>query len=99
MVGDGFHLLSLDPRGVNKSRPAARCYPNKAVRRRKFRPSDPDPYSRSKERLAWTKNYVQACADNMGEHGRYINTPQTAADMNSILDAVGQHEMLFWGFS
>jgi pimeloyl-ACP methyl ester carboxylesterase len=35
----------------------------------------------------------------MGEHGKYINTPQTAADMNSILDAVGQEDMAYWGFS
>lgn len=35
----------------------------------------------------------------MGEHGLYINTPQTAADMNSILDAVGQQDMYYWGFS
>lgn len=35
----------------------------------------------------------------MGEHGEYINTPQTAADMNSILDAVGQENMFYWGFS
>ena len=35
----------------------------------------------------------------MGEHGKYINTPQTAADMNSILDAIGQQKMYYWGFS
>lgn len=35
----------------------------------------------------------------MGEHGKYVNTPQTAADMNSILDAVGQGKMVYWGFS
>lgn len=33
------------------------------------------------------------------EHGLYLNTPQTAADMNSILDAVGQKDMVYWGFS
>jgi pimeloyl-ACP methyl ester carboxylesterase len=35
----------------------------------------------------------------MGEHGKYLNTPQTAADMNSILDALGQQDMIYWGFS
>lgn len=35
----------------------------------------------------------------MGEAGAYFNTPQTAADMDSILDAVGQEKMLYWGFS
>ncbi|CAG9986628.1 unnamed protein product [Clonostachys byssicola] len=51
------------------------------------------------EIFAWADNYVQACADVMGEHGIYINTPQTAADMNSILDALGQESMAYWGFS
>jgi hypothetical protein len=27
LVGDGFHLLGFDPRGVNQSRPLASCYP------------------------------------------------------------------------
>lgn len=35
----------------------------------------------------------------MAEYAAYINTPQTAADMNSILDAVGQKDMIYWGFS
>lgn len=45
------------------------------------------------------ENGAKACEDTMGEHGAYINTPQTAADMNSILDAIGQEEMYYWGFS
>lgn len=98
-VGDAFHLLSFDPRGVNKSRPAARCYPDAKTRKNNFRMSDPDAFTNSISRYAWTHNYVQGCVDNMGDHGKYINTPQTAADMNSILDAVGQQPMLFWGFS
>jgi len=31
----------------------------------------------------------------MGEHGKYVNTSQTAADMNSILDALGQADMVY----
>lgn len=30
---------------------------------------------------------------------KYINTPETAADMNTILDALGQQDMYYWGFS
>jgi pimeloyl-ACP methyl ester carboxylesterase len=33
IVGDGFHLLSFDPRGVNNSSPAAICYPDQQTRR------------------------------------------------------------------
>lgn len=45
------------------------------------------------------ENRARACRDIMGVHGRFINTPQTAADMNSILDALGQRDMYYWGFS
>ncbi|PHH72179.1 hypothetical protein CDD80_4720 [Ophiocordyceps camponoti-rufipedis] len=99
VVGENYHLLSFDPRGIGKSRPAAVCYPTQAARRNRFRFTDPDPLSQSVTRYAWTSNYVQSCADMMKGYGKYLNTPQTAADMNSILDAVGQKDMLFWGFS
>jgi hypothetical protein len=38
-------------------------------------------------------NLARACVDTTGEQRAYINTPQTAADMNSILDTIGQKEM------
>ena len=31
----------------------------------------------------------------MGEHSRYINTPQSAADMISILGEVGEEKMVY----
>ena len=99
IVGEGFHLLGFDPRGVNGSRPQAACYPDGETRRKLSSLRDSKPLEDSPEIFAWTKNFVQACADTMGEHGKYINTPQTAADMNSILDAVGQSDLVYWGFS
>ena len=99
IVGEGFHLLSFDPRGVNGSRPLASCYPDGETRRKLSSLRDSKPLEDSPEIFAWTKNFVKACADTMGEHGKYVNTPQTAADMNSILDAVGQNDMVYWGFS
>jgi len=99
IVGEGFHLLSFDPRGVNLSRPLASCYPDTEARRALSAVNDGDIVYDSPELYAWTQNYVRACVDTMGEHGKYINTPQTAADMNHILDAVGQEDMVYWGFS
>ncbi|VUC20405.1 unnamed protein product [Clonostachys rosea] len=99
IVGEGYHLVSFDPRGVNTSRPLATCYPDSQSRQRLSRVRNVDPVLDSGEIFAWTENYVQACADVMGEHGNYVNTPQTAADMNSILDALGQENMAYWGFS
>ncbi|PFH58542.1 hypothetical protein XA68_13543 [Ophiocordyceps unilateralis] len=95
MVGPDYHILSFDPRGVGSSLPAARCAPVGEVEKLEPGPAqlrDPDSF-------ASTTNLVRACAESMGEHGKYINSPQTAADMNSILDAVGQEKMVFWGVS
>ncbi|OIW23774.1 alpha/beta-hydrolase [Coniochaeta ligniaria NRRL 30616] len=98
IVGEDFHLLSFDPRGVNRSAPQTTCYPDDETRTRlsdvrSARAED------SPELYAWTHNFVQACLNTTGEHGLYVNSPQTAADMNSILDAVGQQDMFYWGFS
>ncbi|KAL2151083.1 hypothetical protein VTH82DRAFT_6181 [Thermothelomyces myriococcoides] len=99
LVGDGFHLLSFDPRGVNGSSPLATCYRNEEDRRALSSPAKPGVVEDSGELWAWTGGFVQACRDVMGSAGAYINTPQTAADMNSILDAVGQQGLYYWGFS
>ncbi|KAJ5188350.1 Alpha/beta hydrolase fold-1 [Penicillium cf. griseofulvum] len=58
-----------------------------------------DAAADSPEIYAWARNFAKACADTMGDYAPYINTPQTAADMNSILDAVGREDMIYWGFS
>ncbi|CAK3902231.1 Carboxylesterase A [Lecanosticta acicola] len=99
IVGEGFHLLSFDPRGINGSKPNANCYPTQEARRKLSSVRSSEVVHDSPELFAWTHNFVQACADTLGEHGKYINTPQTAADMNSILDAIGQQDMVYWGFS
>lgn len=99
IVGEGFHLLSFDPRGINGSTPKALCYPDRETRRNLAAPLPTRLIEDSGQGFANAQNFVRACADTMGEHGLYINTPQTAADMNSILDAVGQKDMVYWGFS
>lgn len=99
IVGEGFHLLSFDPRGVNGSRPKATCYADADTKRQLSQVRTAKVLEDSAEVYAWTQNFVRACADTIGEHAAYVNTPQTAADMNSILDAVGQRDMIYWGFS
>ncbi|KAJ5793849.1 Alpha/beta hydrolase fold-1 [Penicillium paradoxum] len=98
IVGEGFHLLTFDPRGVNSSTPTASCYPDPKTRRElsNIRQRDATDIP---EIYAWAQNFAKACPETMGEYAAYINTPQTAADMNSILDAVGQEDMIYWGFS
>lgn len=99
VVGENYHILSFDPRGVNSSRPAALCFENDQERAAKMLQCTPDALKYSPDTNAWASTFTQGCSDNVGEHGKYINTPQTAADMNSILDAVGQEDLAYWGFS
>jgi pimeloyl-ACP methyl ester carboxylesterase len=99
IVGEGFHLLSFDPRGVNSSSPAATCYPDAKSAAKLGGVRASNPLTDSPEVWAWTQNFAKACADTMGEHAKYTNSPQTAADMNNILDAIGQKNMIYWGFS
>lgn len=100
IVGEGFHLLSFDPRGINGSKPSASCYPNDDARRNIPKPVQPrNAFTDSGDLWAWASGFSQACADTMGEYAPHINTPQTAADMNNILEAVGQDDMYYWGFS
>ncbi|KAI0967266.1 alpha/beta-hydrolase [Xylaria arbuscula] len=99
IVGEDFHLVAFDPRGVNGSTPLATCYPDAETRRALGPVRDKRVIEDSAELYAWSANYVRACADTMGVHGRYLDTPQTAADMNSILTALGQEHMVYWGFS
>ncbi|KAK4143501.1 Alpha/Beta hydrolase protein [Dichotomopilus funicola] len=100
IVGDGFHILGFDPRGVNASSPRVTCFPNDEARQRlsagiRAKKVVED----SGELFAWMGPHVKGCAEIAGEHAEYVNTPQTAADMNSILDGVGQKGMVYWGFS
>lgn len=99
VIGEEFHLLSFDPRGVNGSIPQALCYPDGASRARSFTENPWNLEFEAGEMYTRAENKAKACTDTMGEHAGYINTPQTAADMNSILDAIGQEKMFYWGFS
>lgn len=99
IVGEGYHLLSFDPRGVNQSTPKASCFNSDIDRVLDAALRPVDPWTQSGEFYAYYENIAQACYDVMGDNGSYFNTPQTAADMNSILDAIGQEKLLYWGFS
>jgi pimeloyl-ACP methyl ester carboxylesterase len=99
IIGEDFHLLSFDPRGVNGSVPRASCYVTAAQRAEEFEKNPWDLQFEAGEMYTRAENRAKACEDTTGEYGAYVNTPQTASDMNSILDAIGQEKMYYWGFS
>jgi len=99
IIGEGFHLLSFDPRGVNGSIPQASCSMRSQQRIAQIENAPWNIQFEAGEMFTSAANRAKACADTMGEYGAYINTPQTAADMNAILDAIGQEKIYGWGVS
>ncbi|EHK97299.1 putative hydrolase [Glarea lozoyensis 74030] len=99
MLGENYNLMSFDPRGVNATIPKASCYGTAEQRAEELVNLPFDLEYEAWKMYAKAENGAKACDDTMGEHGWYINTPQTAADMNSILDAIGQEKMYYWGGS
>ncbi len=92
-------MLSFDPRGVKGSIPQASCYPSNVQRAQQMESNPWDIQFEAGDMFTRAENKAKACDDTTGRIGAYINTPQTAADMNSILDAIGQEKMYYWGFS
>lgn len=70
IIGEGYHILSFDPRGINGSTPEADCYPDEETRRSLSSPRT-TRLEDSGEIYSSTKNFVQACHDTMGEHAGY----------------------------
>ncbi|KAM3511873.1 hypothetical protein MY11210_004491 [Beauveria gryllotalpidicola] len=99
LLGGKFHIVGFDPRGIGASTPRVACYVD-AESQKRLRPRRTTDLIRDSPYLyAWSANYVRACRENAGQHLQYVNTPQVAADMNSIINALGQKNMFYWGMS
>ncbi|KAM3447614.1 hypothetical protein MY3296_008554 [Beauveria thailandica] len=99
LLGGKYHIVGFDARGLGASTPSATCYVD-AESQKRLRPRRTTDLIRDSPYLyAWSTGYVRACRENAGGHLEYVNTPQVAADMNSIIDALGQKNMLYWGMS
>ncbi|RFU79005.1 hypothetical protein TARUN_3236 [Trichoderma arundinaceum] len=99
IVGENFNIIAFDPRGINGSTPLGSCYANENIRMGMSNIPLDNLVTDAPFMGSWAPNFAKSCAQISGEHGKYINTPQVAADMNSILDAIGQEDMWYWGQS
>jgi pimeloyl-ACP methyl ester carboxylesterase len=99
IVGEDFNIIAIDPRGINGSTPLGSCYATEDVRAAMSKIPLNDVVTDAPFYGSWAPNFAKSCAQTSGEHGKYINTPQVAADMNSVLDAIGQEDMWYWGQS
>ncbi|CAH0055736.1 unnamed protein product [Clonostachys solani] len=101
IIGEEHHIVSFDTRGLNSSWPQVKCF-----RREKDQKKNLGlwyKYIKRKEDVhvicEKARKFVKACEVNMGQHGKYINSPQIAADMEAIRKGLGQDTLNFWGLS
>ncbi|KAL6897135.1 Alpha/Beta hydrolase protein [Trichoderma evansii] len=99
ITGEDFNIIAIDPRGINGSTPVGNCFASEDIRAVMSNIPLNDLVTDAPFYGSWASNFAKSCSQNTGEYGKYINTPQVAADMNSVLDAIGQEDMWFWGQS
>ncbi|GAA2243977.1 alpha/beta hydrolase [Streptomyces amakusaensis] len=94
-VKDRYDLIGFDPRGVGASSPLA-CGTTDAGERKTYR-----PYTRARfaEDVAWARDIAERCRDRSGRTLPYINTRNTARDMDVIREALGERRISYFGLS
>ena len=97
---ESFDVVGFDPRGVGRSTPVT-C----------FDPEGLDAYlydipANARGTEAWQQESAQsatdfgkACADNTGEFLHYVNTVQSAHDMDLLRALVGDSKLYYLGYS
>lgn len=95
LIGEGFHLLSFDPRGVSRSIPKAVYYPSNSERAAAFASNLWNLKYQAGAIYTKAENKAKTCEDMISEYRKYISTPQITADMNSILNTIGQQKMYY----
>ena len=95
-----YDWIGFDPRGVGSSVPAISCDPNYMGPDRPFYV----PFTRSllDTWLSRSRGYAQDCASQSAEQTallHHMTTVDSAQDMDSIRQALGQPQITYYGFS
>ncbi|MFI6601359.1 alpha/beta hydrolase [Nonomuraea sp. NPDC050536] len=98
-VAGRFDVVGFDPRGVGASEPALHCVdPN-----RYYAPPRPDavPHGVAAERrlLSRAKEYADSCGDLWAWMLPYMTTENSARDMDTIREALGEPQISYLGYS
>lgn len=93
-----YDIIGFDPRGVNNTTPSPSCFPDDMSRQfwQVAREATGSLAGNATFPLVWSRNkaLAESCSKKMSEDwdgiGKYLSTPQVAADMVAIIEALGE---------
>ena len=93
-----FDIVGWDPRGTGQSEPAIDCIDDYD---RYFAGTDitPDDDGERQEIVDLAEEFAQECVSNNSDYIEHIGTNNSARDMDSIRQALGEDEISYFGFS
>ncbi|MFE0771637.1 alpha/beta hydrolase [Streptomyces sp. NPDC058861] len=94
-VKDRYDLIGFDPRGVGASSPLA-CGTTTADERLTYRPYKDTTFPQD---TTWARDIADRCRNRNEGTFRYINTRNTARDMDVIRAALGERRISYFGLS
>lgn len=95
---DRFDIIGWDPRGTGESVPAVDCVDDYDEW---FTEGDitPDTDEERRAGIALVEDYVGICLENNAEFIEHVGTNNSARDMDSIRQALGEETISYFGFS
>jgi pimeloyl-ACP methyl ester carboxylesterase len=95
---DHFDIVAWDPRGTGLSTPAIDCVTDYD---KYFATPDitPDDDAERQENVDLSKEFEDDCATKNADILQFIGTNNTARDMDSIRQALGEEQISYFGFS
>ncbi len=92
-----FDIIGWDPRGTGLSEPAVDCIDDyDEMAGGDITPDTPDE---REELIESAREFAEACEANSGDILAYVGTNNSAADMDSIRQALGEDKISYFGFS
>ena len=95
---DRFDVVGFDPRGVGRSAPVS-CVDDAAMARLLAANPDPKTASDRQRALDHSREFVDGCQRHSGRELPFMDTENTARDMDRIRLAVGDSKLSYLGFS